>query len=131
MTDSKDQRMLDRKKFKAQLKNWIQEKYQNRSSDESASYKKGNQVRDHASQEQIEDESNEEIAFKLFGELMCDVRTGHFIQLASIVCTNQIPIFKEECPINASVKYQENQGSKSVTTLIFKFCGKSAEKDRE
>ena len=43
---------------------------------------------DHESQEQVEDENSEDIAFKLFGELMCDLRTGHFIQLASIVCKN-------------------------------------------
>ena len=86
MTEPKDQPMLDRQKFEAQLKNWIQDKYKNRSSDQSVNYRKGNQVLDHESQEQVEDENSEDIAFKLFGELMCDLRTGHFIQLASIVC---------------------------------------------
>ena len=107
MTEPEDLPLLNRQKFEYQLKNWIQDDYKNRSPDEYANSRKGNQVSDLANQEQAEDENSEDIAFELFGELMCDVRTGNFIQLASIVCEKQPkPSFKDECPIFASVKYQ-------------------------
>ena len=78
--------LVDRQKFKEQLENWIQDTEKNKSSDESVNNRKGNQVLDHAIQEQVEDEHSENVAFRVFGELMCDLRTGNFIQLASIVC---------------------------------------------